>query len=157
MWSPKQNANGARDPLYDNMHEVSPSDIVSSFCDTRIKAIGVVTAAAQTGPKPEFGIAGSNWSKEGWFVPVESCTLNNQIRPKDHIPIIRPLLPSRYSPLQANGDGLRSVYLAELPHAFADALIGIIGKRTGTRSRRSGSFKHQRMRCSWKRTSPTAA
>jgi hypothetical protein len=110
------------------MHEVSPGDIVFSFCDTRIKAIGVVTAAAQTGPKPDFGSVGSNWSKEGWFVPVDYCALNNQIRPKAHIAIIRPFLPPRYSPLQANGDGLQSVYLAELPHAFADALIGLIGQ-----------------------------
>src|SRR3954447_2339706 len=28
-------------------------------------------------------VAGANWSKEGWFVPVDYCTLNNQIRPKD--------------------------------------------------------------------------
>lgn len=58
MWSPKRNANGARNQFYDNMREVSPGDIVFSFCDTRIKAIGVVTGGAQTGPKPDFGAAG---------------------------------------------------------------------------------------------------
>ena len=66
MWSPKRNANGARNQFYENMGEVSPGDIVFSFCDTRIKAIGVVTGGAQTGPKPDFGNAGLNWSKEGW-------------------------------------------------------------------------------------------
>ena len=30
-----------------------------------------------------------NWSKEGWFVPVDYCVLNNQIRPKDHAAILR--------------------------------------------------------------------
>ena len=55
MWSPKQNANGARNQFYENMREVSPGDVVFSFCDTRIKAIGVVTGGAQTGPKPDFG------------------------------------------------------------------------------------------------------
>src|SRR6202166_1473136 len=73
MWSPKQNANGARNQFYENMREVSPGDVVFSFCDTRIKAIGVVTGGAQTGPKPDFGAAGSNWSREGWFVPVDYC------------------------------------------------------------------------------------
>jgi hypothetical protein len=51
MWpylSPKRNANGARNQFYENMREVSPGDIVFSFCDTRIKAIGVVTGDAQT-------------------------------------------------------------------------------------------------------------
>jgi putative restriction endonuclease len=57
MWSPKQNANGARNQFYENMREVSPGDVVFSFCDTRIKAIGVVTGGAQTGPKPDFGNA----------------------------------------------------------------------------------------------------
>jgi putative restriction endonuclease len=128
MWSPKQNANGARNQFYENMREVSPGDVVFSFCDTRIKAIGVVTGDAQTGPKPDFGSAGSNWSREGWFVPVDYCSLNNQIRPKDHAAILRPFLPSKYSPLQESGDGLQSVYLAELPLALADALIGLIGQ-----------------------------
>jgi len=38
MWSPKRNANGARNQFYENMRDVSPGDIVFSFCDTRIKA-----------------------------------------------------------------------------------------------------------------------
>jgi hypothetical protein len=128
MWSPKQNANGARNQFYENMREVSPSDIVFSYCDTRIKAIGIVTGQAQTGPKPDFGAAGSNWSREGWYVPVDYHLLTNQIRPKDHANILRPFLPARYSPLQENGDGLQSVYLAELPQALADALIALIGQ-----------------------------
>jgi putative restriction endonuclease len=87
-----------------------------------------VTGGAQTGPKPDFGAAGSNWSREGWYVPVDYCTLNHQIRPKDHVAILRPFLPTKYSPLQESGDGLQSVYLAELPQALADALIGLIGQ-----------------------------
>lgn len=49
------------------------------------------------------------------------------MRPKDHIEILRPLLPERYAPLQANGNGLQSVYLTELPLALAEVLIGLIG------------------------------
>jgi putative restriction endonuclease len=128
MWSPKRNANGARNQFYENMREVSAGDIVFSFFDTRIKAIGVVTAKAQTGPKPDFGNAGLNWSKEGWFVPVDYCVLNSQIRPKDHAAILRPFLPAKYSPLQETGDGLQSVYLAEVPQPLAEALIAIIGQ-----------------------------
>ena len=94
-----------------------------SFCDTRIKAVGVVTGGAQTGPKPDFGSAGLNWSKEGWFVPVDYCILNNQIRPKDHAAILRPFLPAKYSPLQESGDGLQSVYLAEVPRALASVTV----------------------------------
>jgi putative restriction endonuclease len=128
MWSPKQNANGARNQFYENMREVSSGDVVFSFCDTRIKALGVVTGEAQTGPKPDFGSAGMNWAQEGWFVPVDYCRLENELRPKDHIEILRSFLPPRYSPLQGSGDGLQSVYLAEVPHGMADALIGLIGQ-----------------------------
>ena len=92
MWSPKLKADGGRNQFYENMREVSPGDVVFSFCDTRIKAIGVVTGGSQTGPKPDFGNAGLNWSKEGWFVPVDYCVLNNQIRPKDNAAILRPFL-----------------------------------------------------------------
>ena len=127
LWSPKTNANGARNPFYDTMRQVTPGDIVFSFCDTRIRAVAVVTGTAQTSPKPDFGSAGLNWSKEGWFVPVYYCEFEAPVRPKDHIVTLRPFLPSRYSPLQSNGDGLQGVYLAEVPELMAQALIGIIG------------------------------
>jgi hypothetical protein len=128
MWSPKTNANGVRNQFYDNMRLVAPGDIVFSFCDTRIKAVGVVTGTAQTAPKPDFGGAGLNWSKEGWFVPVYYATFEDPIRPKDHIAALRPFLPPKYSPLQSDGDGLQSVYLAAVPELMAAALIEAIGQ-----------------------------
>ena len=129
MWSPKANANGARNQFYDNMRLVTPGDIVFSFCDTRVKALGVVTGAAQTAPKPDFGNAGLNWSKEGWFVPVYYATFEEPIRPKDHIQALRPFLPAKYSPLQMDGDGKQGVYLAEVPELMAAALIEAIGQQ----------------------------
>ena len=128
MWSPQANVNGARNQFYENMRHVATGDIVFSFCDTRIKAVGVVTGTAQIAPKPDFGSAGLNWAKEGWFVPVYYCSFDAPIRPKDHIAILRHFLPARYSPLQASGDGLQSEYLAEVPESLANALIGLIGQ-----------------------------
>jgi putative restriction endonuclease len=127
MWSPKTNANGARNPFYDTMHRVAVGDIVFSFSDTRIKAVGIVIGEAETAPKPDFGGVGLNWSKEGWYVPVYYSSFEAPIRPKDHIAVLRPFLPDRYSPLQANGDGLQGIYLTEIPQAMAHALIGLIG------------------------------
>jgi putative restriction endonuclease len=127
MWSPKTNANGARNPFYDFMQQVSIGDVVFSFADTRIKALGIVTGPAQTAPKPDFGSAGANWAREGWFVPVYCIAFAAPIRPKDHISVLRPFLPPRYSPLQPNGDGLQSVYLTTVPEPLADALIALIG------------------------------
>jgi putative restriction endonuclease len=41
LWSPERNANGARNPFYESMREVAPGDLVFSFVDTRIAAIGI--------------------------------------------------------------------------------------------------------------------
>lgn len=127
MWSPKTRIDGARNEFYDTMQRVESGDVVFSFCDTYIKAVGVATGRAQTAPKPDFGGVGMNWSKVGWFVPVDYVVLEHPIRPKDHMAVLRPLLPEKYSPLQTNGDGLQSVYLASVPEMMAQALIGAIG------------------------------
>jgi len=41
---------------------------------------------------------------------------------------LTPLLPRRYSPLQPNGHGLQSVYLAFVPTPLAGAIIDLIGR-----------------------------
>ena len=38
------------------------------------------------------------------------------------------LLPSRYSPLQPNGNGIQSIYLTEVSPTFAEVLAGLIGQ-----------------------------
>lgn len=128
LWSPKRNAKGGRNPFYESMREISPGDIVFSFCHSIIPAIGVVQSYAGERPKPdEFGKAGHNWGNVGWGVKVRFTPLLHRIRPKDHISVLRPLLPSKYSPLQPNGNGLQSVYLAEIPELLAETLLGLIG------------------------------
>lgn len=127
LWSPKTRADGARNQFYENMREVAVGDVIFSFCDTRIKAIGVAVGRAETSPKPDFGAAGASWSQEGWLVPVEFKELRSQTRPKDNITLIRPHLPTKYSPLQNSGDGLQSVYLAEVPAPMAAVLADLIG------------------------------
>jgi hypothetical protein len=129
LWSPKRNANGARNPFYEFMREVAPGDLVFSFVDTRITAIGAVASYCYESPKPaEFGGVGLNWEAIGWRVRVNFVSLLNKIRPKDHIDVLRRVLPSRYSPLQDSGNGIQSVYLTEVPMPFAEVLIGLIGK-----------------------------
>jgi hypothetical protein len=76
----------------------------------------------------EFGNAGQNWENVGWKVKVNFTELANRVRPKDHIGILRPLLPQRYSPLTPDGNGLQSVYLTEVPVPFAEVLMGLIGE-----------------------------
>ena len=129
LWSPKRNANGARNSFYKSMREVAPGDLIFSFMDTRILAVGIAQSYCWESPKPqEFGTAGQNWENIGWKVTVKFTELENKVRPKDHIDILRPLLPEKYSPLQPNGNGLQSVYLTEIPAPLAQVLMGLVGQ-----------------------------
>jgi hypothetical protein len=133
LWSPKRNRNDARNPFYESMREVSPGDVVFSFSDTFIAAIGVAESYCFESPKPtEFGTTGEYWQDVGWKIRLQFTRLDHRIRPKDHIRLLRPLLPDRYSPLQANGNGIQSVYLTELPSPLAETLAGLIGAEAQT-------------------------
>lgn len=128
LWSPKRKANGGRNPFYEFMREVSPGDIVFSFCDTYVRAIGIARGYCHESPKPsEFGNTGTNWSQIGWKVEVRWQELTRPIRPKDHVDSLGPHLPSRYSPLKPDGNGLQSVYLTEVPRPLAASLFAILG------------------------------
>ena len=64
LWSPKRNANGARNPFYESMREVSPGDLIFSFVDTRVAAIGIAKSYCWECPKPiEFGSVGAELGK----------------------------------------------------------------------------------------------
>jgi len=128
LWSPKRNRNGRLNPFYEFMKEVSPGDIIFSFADTKIPAIGVALSHAYEAPKPlEFGQVGAYWDVIGWRADVHFTVLNQQIRPVEHMERLRPFLPAKYAPLQANGDGLQAVYLTALSEALAAQLIDLIG------------------------------
>src|ERR1035441_4246437 len=129
LWSPKRSTHGARNPFYESMREVSQGDLIFSFVDTRITAIGIAKSYCWECPKPvEFGSAGQNWENIGWRVRVSFTTLLNKIRPKDHMGVLRAVLPERYSPLQASGNGNQGLYLTELSQGFAEVLAGLIGE-----------------------------
>jgi putative restriction endonuclease len=128
LWSPKRNANGARNPFYDFMREVAPGDVVFSFADTWIKAMGFVASHAYEAPKPlEFGEVGGYWETIGWRVDVRFTELQLPIRPADHMDVLRRHLPTRYSPLRPTGGGLQNIYLTLLPDTLASSLIDLIG------------------------------
>ncbi len=129
LWSPKENSNGARNQFYENMRMVAPGDLVFSFRDTVIAALGIAKSYGYESPKPaEFGDAGPNWGRIGWRVDIQYVTPKTSVKPKHHMHLLAQLLPERYSPLQPNGNGLQSVYLAEVSTAFAQVLAGLIGQ-----------------------------
>jgi len=132
LWSPKARADGGRNYFYECMQEVRPGDVVFSFCETYIKAIGIAQRSAITSAKPEFRTAGSNWADEGWFVEVEFEEILNPIRPKAFMPQIIPLLAEKYAPLQTDGNGLQGVYLTEVSSEFGQLLIDLSNANLST-------------------------
>lgn len=128
LWSPKTKSNGSLNPFYEFMREVSPGDVIFSFCDTYIRAIGIAQSPAYEAPKPmEFGKLGAYWETIGWRVDVRFTELRNVIRPMDEMDRLRPYLPERYSPLRLNGHGLQNIYLTEVPELMGIQLLQLIG------------------------------
>jgi len=129
LWSPKRKANGHINPFYEFMREVAPGDLIFSFADTRIQAIGIAKSTCYECPKPhEFGTVGAYWEQVGWKVEVEFRPLSNPIRPVENMATLRPTLPERYSPLSPDGRGSQSVYLTAVPPAMAQTLAALIGR-----------------------------
>jgi len=126
LWSPIRNANGARNQSYDNMALVKPGDVVFSYANGELGAIGRVVQSASVSPKPEFGNVGGYWSNEGWMVDVNFDNVPKPIRPRDHLSAIGPLLPARHSPIQANGHGNQGVYLAAISDALGLLLMALL-------------------------------
>jgi hypothetical protein len=130
LWSPITRGDGGYNEFYENMKRVRPGDIVFSYAGAQIRAVGVCTAPAALMPKPtEFGAAGDGWGAEGWKVPVSFTVLQTPLRPKNHMGILAPRLPGKYSPIRATGDGNQAAYLAAVPRPMAEALIQLLERQ----------------------------
>jgi putative restriction endonuclease len=127
LWSPITKKNGGKSEFYDNMQRARPGDIIFSFADAKIGAIGICSGNAKTIEKPsEFGAAGDGWHNEGWLLPVEFSLLPKKIKIKKYAKEISPLLPEKYSPIRSDGSGNQGAYLASIPQEMASTLITIM-------------------------------
>lgn len=125
LWSPMKNANGARNPFYDNMEKVQPGDLVFAYAQQKLKAIGIAQKSAYAAPKPaNFENGMNNWSQIGWLVEVEFSQLEDPIIPKNHLQVIGKYLTTKSAPLDETGRG-KERYLVELEEGLAFALIQI--------------------------------
>ena len=118
LWAPKSGVWH-----HEILTQIKPGDLVFSFKDTYISAIGVVQRSAQTMAKPDFGSHGENWSDIGWYVETEFVEIANQIKPSELMSVIKPLLPEKYSPIQPETGKGNQIYLTEISPKFADLLL----------------------------------
>ena len=126
IWSPKTNKNGAINQTYINLTHVQQNEIIFSYANGEIKAIGRAEQTAIENPRPpEFGNMGGQWDRVGWLVKVDWTLLNRPIKPKEYIEKISPLLPQTHSPIQSNGNGNQGCYLAEISRSLGELLIAV--------------------------------
>jgi hypothetical protein len=127
LWSPKKK-NSSHDESRDNLTRVLPGDLVYSFADAAIRAVGIVLGRAHEAPKPaELGVQRSK--ALGWRVSVCFRELETPLRPKDHATDLAAVLPKRHSPIHAGGEGNPGVYLAAVPEAMATTLRRLLGSQ----------------------------
>jgi hypothetical protein len=138
LWWPKKKENASHNESHDNLTRVLPGDVVYSFADAAIRAVGVVLGRAHEAPKPaESGVVGDQRTQAmGWRVSVRFSELETPLHPKDHATDLAAVLPKRHSPIHASGDGNQSVYLAAVPEAMATTLRRLLGSQADHAERR---------------------
>ena len=132
IWSPKANKLGHFNQGYYNLTLVSPGDVIFSYAYTMIRAVGIVeTQCAASAIPDEFGRTGEQWNPDGYLVKIFWMELDQPLSPKSVIEQFQHLLPVKHSPLQQNGNGNQSIYLAEISAALGETFLGLIA-RTNT-------------------------
>ena len=132
LWSPKHNTRKAdngviNNETYNNMRRVDPDDLIVSF-SKKIAFVGRATGFAFTAKMPlALAPLETPWGNSGWLLPVAWAPLQQQIVPRDHIDLLRALLPTKHSPIQQNGDGNQNVFLAEISAELFEVLCGLVG------------------------------
>ncbi len=127
MWSPLSKSDGTSNPYYEFMSETQPGDGVISYFGKKIQGFGTVSELPQVSPKPPYRHR-ETWSDKGWLVDVNFAWFENSFEPREHLEIIKPLLPEKHSPLQSNGSG-REFYLTEISEQLFNVLCRIGGNQ----------------------------
>lgn len=129
LWSPKLTKVGRKTPFYDYMIEVKPGDLIFSFVDTKIRAIGVAQENCISKDRPlEFGQVGELWDKDGWYVSVKfkEFSKENRIRLKEDIEQLRPYLDFKHAPLSKETGNGKELYLTTVTSELAFKLASLL-------------------------------
>lgn len=126
IWCPKRKRNGTQNHFYETLREVQQGDLIFSFANAHLQAVGVARLACYSCPRPdEFGKVGEAWDRMGWRVDVGFRRFAHPLRISSVVEKIVHFLPQRYSPIQTNGHGNQGAYLAEISRPFATVLLDL--------------------------------
>jgi putative restriction endonuclease len=130
IWCPKKKKNGSRNHFYETLREVQRGDLVFSFAQAHLQAVGPARFPCYSCPRPdEFGKVGELWDLRGWRVDVAFQKFERPLKISEVAQKLAGLLPRQYSPIQANGHGNQGAYLAEISAAMARTLIELADYR----------------------------
>ncbi len=130
-----------RSESYRNLLQVLPGDIVFSFADEAIGAVGLVLGAAREAQKPfeaatsrgslraQAGGGSRPSSETGWLMPIRFHVLAEPLRTQVHAAQLRECLPKKHSPLRSNGLGKSSVFFSAVPEHMATVLQGLLASQ----------------------------
>ena len=96
------------------MTEVQPGDVVFSFVDKAIRAIGVAKSTAFESRRPLEFPDQAPWKQDGYRVRVSYRELSAPLAITPVAASLHRLLPDHYSPLTKSGTGVQG-YLFALP------------------------------------------
>jgi hypothetical protein len=129
LWFPNRtHRSKARSESEKSIQRLMPGDVVFSFADRFIGAVGVVLGQARESAKPLelASIADYAEAKSGWLAPVRFMPLKHALNIEDHIGALAPVLPRKHSPLLASGVSNQHVALAAVPPFMASTLAGLL-------------------------------
>ena len=124
----KTHKSKARSESEKNTQRLLPGDVIFSFAQGEIGAIGVVLGAAREAAKPlEFeAIAEHSDSQTGWIVPVRFTVLSTPLRAEERMSDLAPVLPRKHAPILASGAANQHMVLSAVPPAMVTALSGLL-------------------------------
>ena len=124
----KTHKSKARSESEKNTQKLLPGDVIFSFAQGEIGAIGVVVGAAREAAKPkEFeSIAEHADAQSGWTVPVRFTTLATRLRIEERMSDLAPVLPRKHAPILASGASNQHMLLSAVPPAMVTTLSGLL-------------------------------
>lgn len=125
--------NGGRHATYDTLKEAEIGDIVFSFGDSMIRAIGVVTGLCVDTPKPEtFGKDDNGWASDGQAISVDWKPFAHPFAPQAHLDHLKPLF-AKFVGLTATEprESMQGTYMSRITQALSEALEEIACEADG--------------------------
>ena len=124
LWCAK---GGRGSVVLDNMARAAPGEVVFSFAEGRVGAVGVVSERQRAAPAPGARPTSARRAPGGWLLPVRFAVLGQPLVPGEHMERLGPVLPAKHAPLRAAGARSPGPYLAEVPPRMAAVLEELLG------------------------------